>query len=238
MMKLVILSAYEVRHKFFLGNINAKYKIEKIIIEKKSIKPKFKTFHEFEKKREKFEKNNFPLTKFKKIDNNVFFFTNNINNKKVLKKLKEIMPDIILVCGTRIISSNTVSMFKNRIYNFHGGDLEKYRGLDSHLWAIYNNDFNSLKTTLHRLKSLVDTGNILLSKKLKIDKKIELYHLRYLNFKKVSELAVKFLDKIYKKKKIKEIKLKKIGRYYSFMPSILKNVCIDNFYGYKKSKIK
>ena len=58
MMKLVILSAYEIRHKYLLGNIYEKFKIEKIIIEKKSIKPKFKTFHKFEIKREKFEKNN------------------------------------------------------------------------------------------------------------------------------------------------------------------------------------
>ena len=238
MMKLVILSAYEIRHKYLLGNIYEKFKIEKIIIEKKSIKPKFKTFHKFEIKREKFEKKNFPLNKFKKIDKNFFFFTNDINDKKVLKKLKKIMPDIIIVCGTRIINSNFVSMFKNKIYNFHGGDLENYRGLDSHLWAIYNKKFSCLKTTLHRLKSLVDTGNIIFSKKLKIDKKTELYNLRYLNFKIVSELAIKFLNKIYKKNKIKEIKLKKIGRYYSFMPADLKNVCIDNLYAYKKNKIR
>ena len=142
MMKLVILSAYEIRHKYLLGNIYEKFKIEKIIIEKKSIKPKFKTFHKFEIKREKFEKKNFPLNKFKKIDKNFFFFTNDINDKKVLKKLKKIMPDIIIVCGTRIINSNFVSMFKNKIYNFHGGDLENYRGLDSHLWAIYNKKFS------------------------------------------------------------------------------------------------
>ena len=195
-MKVVILSAFEIRHKFLIGEINSKIRLEKVIVENSSIKAKFNTFHKFEKKRDNYEKKNFSLKKFNDVDKNKFFFANNINNKKVDLILNKICPEIIFVCGTRIISSKIVKRFKNKIFNFHGGDLENYRGLDSHMWAIYENKFNSIKTTLHRLKFLVDSGNVIYSNKLKIEKNTKLHELRYLNFKKASEQAIKLINLI------------------------------------------
>ena len=165
-MKVVILSAFQIRHKFLIGEINSKIKLEKVIVENSSIKAKFNTFHKFEKKRDNYEKKNFPIKKFNEVDKNKFFFTNNINNKKVDLILNKICHEIIFVCGTRIISSKIVKRYKNKIFNFHGGDLENFRGLDSHMWAIYQNKFDSVKITLHRLKPKVDSGNIIYSNSL------------------------------------------------------------------------
>ena len=58
-----------------------------------------------------------------------------------------------------------ISIFENKIFNLHGGDPEKYRGLDSHYWSIYHNDFKSLITTLHKVRPILDTGEIVLQGK-------------------------------------------------------------------------
>ena len=105
------------------------------------------------------------------------------------------------------------------------------------MWAIYQINLIPVKITLHRLKPKVDSGNIIYSNRLKITKNTKLHELRYLNFKKACEQAIKFINLIFKKKKIKDKKLKKLGKYYSFMPSNLKTVCVKNFNEYKKTKI-
>ena len=71
------------------------------------------------------------------------------------------------------------------------------------MWAIYQNKFDLVKITLHRLKPKVDSGNIIYSNRLKITKNTKLHELRYLNFKKASEQAIKFINLIFKKKKLK-----------------------------------
>ena len=43
--------------------------------------------------------------------------------------------------------------------NLHGGDPEKYRGLDSHLWSIYHEDWASLVSTLHVVSKDLDAGD-------------------------------------------------------------------------------
>ena len=83
-MKVVILSAFQIRHKFLIGEINSKIKLEKVIVENSSIKAKFNTFHKFEKKRDNYEKKNFPIKKFNEVDKNKFFFTKILIIKRLI----------------------------------------------------------------------------------------------------------------------------------------------------------
>ncbi len=234
-MKVVILSTLSTRHKYLLSKINKKFKIQKIIIETSSVNPKFKIYHEIEKKRDLYEKKKLNLKDFKKIPNSVFFKSKNINNKNVVKLLLNLKPDIIIASGIRIIKPEIVKKFKNKIYNLHGGNIYKYRGLDSHLWSIYHNDFKSFDVILHRLSNKVDTGNIIFRDKIKIDNKTNLINLRAKNIRIAIKLVLKFLKIKKNKNHIKEIKIKNIGRYYSFMPSILKQVCINKFKKFSKN---
>jgi methionyl-tRNA formyltransferase len=237
-MKIVILSTLSIRHKYLLAKINKKFKIKKIIIETSSVTPKFNVIHPFEKKRDIYEKKNFNLKDFKKIRDDVFFKCKNINNRNVLKILIKLNPDIIIASGIRIIRPEIVKKFKKKIYNLHGGNILKYRGLDSHLWSIYHNDFKNLDIILHRLSNKVDTGNIILKNKIKIDKKTNLINLRVKNIEIAIKLVLKFLKLKKNKDNIKEVKIRKIGRYYSHMPSALKQVCIDKLKKYKNNEFK
>ena len=72
-MKVVILSAFQIRHKFLIGEINSKIKLEKVIVENSSIKAKFNTFHKFEKKRDNYEKKIFQLKNLMRLIRINFF---------------------------------------------------------------------------------------------------------------------------------------------------------------------
>ena len=50
--------------------------------------------------------------------------------------------------------------YKNKIFNLHGGNPEEFRGLDSHYWSIYHNNFN-LYSCLHKLSYKLDDGDII-----------------------------------------------------------------------------
>ena len=72
----------------------------------------------------------------------------NINDTDSLKFISEISPDILVSFGIGKIRSEMLDLYKGRLVNLHGGNPEEYRGLDSHLWAIYHGDFDNLITKL------------------------------------------------------------------------------------------
>ena len=139
------------------------------------------------------------------------------SESKVSLKYK---PNLLLVFGTRKIKSNIIDRCKGKIYNFHGGDTSFYRGLDSHLWSLYHNDKRGLKVTLHEIDKKLDTGNVIFKKRLILKKSKKLYQLRSIN----TEICVKLARKFIKNSKIKKNKIKEIGKYYSFMPSEIKDL--------------
>ena len=99
------------------------------------------------------------------------------------------------------------------------GIAQKYA---EQLWAWYHNDFKNMGVTLHKLDYSLDTGSIFKSQNFEILKKTKIWHLRYLE----SDLAVKLLKRALNLFALKKLKLKKqkyYGRYYSFMPSVIKN---------------
>ena len=118
----------------------------------------------------------------------------------------------------------------------HGGDPETYRGLDSHLWAIYHNDWTNIITTLHILNEHLDDGEIILKKSLDISKLTDLSQLRALNTSACLELTISALNSYKKTGFFLKNKQKNKGRYYSFMPACLKEVCAKKFSNYVRLK--
>ena len=153
---IALFTTSTTHHIFFENQIYKKYKNIITICETTSIKPKFKTSIFFEKKRDIFEKKLF--FKNKKINfKSKKYKVKNINNNIVLKILKKNNVKYIVVFGTRKIDKMIINKFKNRIFNLHGGNPEEYRGLDSHYWSIYHNNFN-LYACLHKLNYKLDDG--------------------------------------------------------------------------------
>ena len=231
-MNILILTTNTPHHTYFTKELISKFKNIFVICEKKKIKFKYKTYHLFEKKRDKFEikkwfKNkNHQLTKSK----NIIFVKdlNSLNLKNILKNKL----DLILVFGTSVLSRKFLQNINCPILNFHGGNPEKFRGLDSHLWAILDHKINELKVTIHKLKPEIDRGDILYLRKIKLKKNMKIYEIRKQTTEICLNLAIKTINAIANKKKLLFKKQKKIGKYYSAMNTHLKGKCEKIFNRY------
>ena len=70
----------------------------------------------------------------------------------------------------KILSSDFIKKFKRPILNIHPSLLPKYKGLNTHRRAIKNNDKFS-GATVHLVTPKLDSGKIILQKKVRINKK-------------------------------------------------------------------
>ena len=104
-----------------------------------------------------------------KIKKKVFNFQNKfISEKSILLELKNNKIDLICLAGfMKIISKNFIKNFKGKILNIHPSLLPKYKGLNTHQRAINNNEKFS-GCTVHYVSAKLDSGKIILQKKVKI----------------------------------------------------------------------
>ena len=107
-----------------------------------------------------------------RIKNYAFKFKNrSIFEKQSLKLMKKYNIDMICLAGfMKIVSGNFINKFANPILNIHPSLLPKYKGLNTHLRAIENKDKFS-GASVHKVVQKLDSGKIILQKKIKILKK-------------------------------------------------------------------
>ena len=107
-----------------------------------------------------------------KIKNYAIKFKNrSIFEKQSLKLMKKYNIDMICLAGfMKIVSGNFINKFANPILNIHPSLLPKYKGLNTHLRAIKNKDKFS-GASVHKVTQRLDSGKIILQKKIKILKK-------------------------------------------------------------------
>ena len=101
----------------------------------------------------------------------IFNFKNkNLAENKVLLELNKKEIKLICLAGfMKIISKNFIKQFKGKILNIHPSLLPKYKGLNTHQRAIENNEKFS-GCTVHYVTPKLDSGKIILQKKVKIKK--------------------------------------------------------------------
>jgi len=88
--------------------------------------------------------------------------------KKTLMELKKNKIDLICLAGfMKILSKNFIKKFKGKIINIHPSLLPKYKGLNTHQRAIDNKEKYS-GCSVHYVNSKLDSGKIILQKKVKI----------------------------------------------------------------------
>ena len=232
-MKILILTTNTDHHLFFVNELKKKFGEINVILEKKKNHFSFKTFHNYQKKRKEFEKYFFFKNKNIKFKDEKIFY--DVNNKNCINYIKKIKPSVIISFGVGLIKSKFLNEFKKvKVVNLHGGNLNYYRGLDSHLWTIYHKDFNNLLTTLHTVKEKLDTGNIILTKRVYIHKNLPFEGIRASNTVSCVDIVAKYLKAIKQNKTIPIKKNKIFGRYYSAIPSVLIDKCIKNYNKYIK----
>jgi len=106
-----------------------------------------------------------------KISNKVFNYKNKtIAEKKIISEIKKKKIKLICLAGfMKILSKDFIKNFKGKILNIHPSLLPKYKGLNTHQRVISNNEKYS-GCTVHFVNSRLDSGKIILQKKVKINK--------------------------------------------------------------------
>ena len=89
-------------------------------------------------------------------------FVDKINCVESLEYLKRIQPEILIIMCTSVVSTDVIASSKY-VLNIHAGVLPEYRGLDVRRWAILQ--AGEIGVTAHLVDEGVDTGDIIVSKK-------------------------------------------------------------------------
>ena len=107
-----------------------------------------------------------------KIRKKIFNFEQrNQSESKLLTTFKRYDIKMVLLAGfMKILSKNFIAKFKGKILNIHPSLLPKYKGLNTHQKALDNKEKYS-GCTVHIVNSKLDSGKIILQKKVKISKR-------------------------------------------------------------------
>ena len=110
-------------------------------------------------------------TKKYKIKKKIINFKNIKNAEKdILIELEKNKIKFICLAGfMKILSNNFIKRFQGKIINIHPSLLPKYKGLNTHQRVIDNKEEYS-GCTVHYVNSKLDSGKIILQKKIRIYK--------------------------------------------------------------------
>ena len=101
------------------------------------------------------------------------YYINNYKNvavseKQIFKQLSKFKIDLICLAGfMKILSEKFINKFKKPILNIHPSLLPKYKGLNTHKRVLKNNEKYS-GSTVHFVTPKLDSGKIILQKKIKV----------------------------------------------------------------------
>ena len=109
--------------------------------------------------------------------------------KKILINLKKNNVDLICLAGfMKILSKEVINKYKDKILNIHPSLLPKYKGLNTHKRVIKNKE-KFTGCSVHLVNSKLDSGKVILQKKLIILKKD--------NDKTLAERLLKIENQLY-----------------------------------------
>ena len=131
------------------------------------------------------------------IEKKVVNFNNNFAENKVLDYINKKNIKFICLAGfMKILSKNFIKKFKGKIVNIHPSLLPKYKGLNTHKRALKNKE-KFAGCTVHYVTTKLDSGKIILQKKVKIKKKDTVNSLKKKVLKKEHQLYPAAIRKIF-----------------------------------------
>ena len=131
------------------------------------------------------------------IEKKIVNFNNNFSENKILNYINKKNIKFICLAGfMKILSKNFIRKFKGNIVNIHPSLLPKYKGLNTHKRALKNKE-KFAGCTVHYVTIKVDSGKIILQKKVKIKKKDTVNSLKKKVLKKEHQLYPSAIRKIF-----------------------------------------
>ena len=131
------------------------------------------------------------------IEKKIVNFNNNFAENKILNYINKKNIKFICLAGfIKVLSKNFIRKFKGKIVNIHPSLLPKYKGLNTHKRALKNKE-KFAGCTVHYVTTKLDSGKIILQKKVKIKKKDTVNSLKKKVLKKEHQLYPSAIRKIF-----------------------------------------
>lgn len=92
------------------------------------------------------------------------------NEKKFFDKLKKMKPDVLINQSQCLLKKNLLSIPKIGVINRHNALLPKNRGRLSPFWVLHRKE-KETGVSIHFVESELDSGDIIVQKKVDVDKK-------------------------------------------------------------------
>jgi folate-dependent phosphoribosylglycinamide formyltransferase PurN len=229
-MRTVLLTTDTTHHLYWAWKVAERFPLSGIFLEMRSLKFPFETSHPFEQLRDEYEREvllrDCSVTYGDLAPTSPF---HSFNDADAVEALRALAPDVVIVFGSGKLHPPVISVPAAAMLNLHGGNPEQYRGLDTHLWAVYHNDFDNLVTTLHHMDHELDTGDLIAQGQLRFRPGAELHELRSVNTETCVDLCIGALTSLSERGRVASRRQVALGRYYSAMPAVLKGVCVRKF---------
>ena len=90
-----------------------------------------------------------------------FIAKGEINNKRIVKEIINLKPDLIVCYGSSLIRSDLLTEFEGKFLNVHLGLSPYYRGTGTNVWPLINNEPEMVGATFMYLDAGIDTGQII-----------------------------------------------------------------------------
>lgn len=230
-MRIALLTTETLHHAHFLRALVPMAGEVLVFRETGSVSFPYETAHPFEAERETLERGRWFGGEPARLSD--FAETRPVEHiDAAAEGLASFAPMITLVFGTRRLAPETIRAAGPMALNLHGGDPERYRGLDTHLWAIWHGDFADCVTTLHRLAPGLDAGRIISCLPVPLSPGMPLAALRAANTEVCIDLVGGVLSKLQRGAIVADRAQRAAGRYYSAMPAPLKAQCVNRFERY------
>ena len=131
------------------------------------------------------------------IEKKIVNFNNSFAENKILNYINKKNIKFICLAGfMKVLSKNFIKKFIGKIINIHPSLLPKYKGLNTHKRALKNKE-KFTGCTVHYVTIKVDSGKIILQKKVKIKKKDTVNSLKKKVLKKEHQLYPSAIRKIF-----------------------------------------
>jgi len=96
-------------------------------------------------------------------------YLDSVNSVACINWLVDEAPDVVVINGTRIVSTAILNCCEAVFLNTHCGITPAYRGVHGGYWALQQRDKDNAGVTVHIVDSGVDTGGILYQAVMEVD---------------------------------------------------------------------
>jgi len=184
-LRVAVLTTQTKHHTYFLNRLAGEFELCPVYYERRRLKKKYATGPFFDADENEFEEKFFepamggvPRELPSEVDRAVVEL-HSVNQVGVAEHLFANAPDIAITFGVGRVDPAIFEIPRWGTINVHRGITQRYRGLDSDLWAVHEENFDQIGVTIHFVDAQFDTGAIVSQKFVPVERQDALHHLRY-----------------------------------------------------------